>query len=416
MKHRKIKVLVITPTFPTRYNPVAAIWLFNQLKELKKHCDVKVIFRYPYVPKIKFLNPYYRFSAVKKKESFKGIEVYHPKYFMFPRILFVPRFLNFFLTIEGFISYFTSKKFVDKIMEGWNPDIIHLHGLLGDGLVGARVKRKYGKILIATLHGEDMTKFAQERLTRMLSKFTLKNVDVINSQSKFLKDKVGKLGILHKRICLIPMGANLENFRFKDKIKARKLLKLPKNKKIILFIGHLIERKAPDYLVKAMKIVSENNGNVLCCIIGKGHMESSLKNIVSELSLEDKVKFLGQKPNKEVALYLNACDVFVLPSLSEGLAVAPCEALACGKPVVATKVGAFPEIVNKDVGYLVKPKNHVELAVRLTEALNKKWNYKKILKRSRLFSVPTSAKNLAKLYEQLLDQNKKNFIKEIDRF
>src|SRR3989338_2689006 len=121
--NKKTKVLILTRSFPTRQNPVAAIWLLNQLEELKKYCNIKVIFPYAYVPKTRFLNPYHRFSGMPEKESIKGIEVYHPKYFMIPRALFKLALLHWYLAIEIFLSYFPSKKVVDRIMKKWNPDI-----------------------------------------------------------------------------------------------------------------------------------------------------------------------------------------------------------------------------------------------------------------------------------------------------
>jgi len=147
MMKRKIKLLVITHSFPTKVNPISTTFILNQVEALKKYCSIKVIFPYAYVPKIKIFNRYYKFSKIKNKEIIKGIEVYHPKYFMFPRILFIPKFLNFFLVVESVFSYLASKKLVDEIVEKWNPDIIHMHGLLADGLIGLRLKRKYKKPL-----------------------------------------------------------------------------------------------------------------------------------------------------------------------------------------------------------------------------------------------------------------------------
>ena len=69
-----------------------------------------------------------------------------------------------------------------------------------------------------------------------------------------------------------------------------------------------------------------------------------------------------------------------------------CEALACGKPVVASKVAAIPELINEDVGYLSMPRNDIDLADKISRALNKKWDVAKIIKRSKMVSAPNSAK------------------------
>ncbi|MBW2976265.1 glycosyltransferase family 4 protein [Candidatus Woesearchaeota archaeon] len=402
MVQRKIKVLVITHAFPTKYNPISAIFIPNQLQELKKYCDIKVMFPFAYVPKIKFFNPYHRFSKIKEREKIYGIEVYHPKYFMFPRILFLSKLLNILLVIEAFLSYNFSKKLVDKLMKDWNPDIAHMHGPLGDGLIGIRIKKKYGKPLLLTVHGEDVTRYLKRMFSKTLTKITLKNSDAVICQSKFLENEIKKSGVRDKKFYVIPMGAKTGRFKPRDKEKVRKILRLPKDKKIILFVGHLYPRKGVTYLVRAMEEVVKKEKNILCCMIGKGDQEQLCKKMAAQLKLEPYIKFLGIKTNDEVALYMNACNVFVLPSLMEGLPAVLYEALSCGKPVVASAVAGIPELVTEDVGYLVKPKNPGDLSKKIILALNRKWDLKKLVKRGNEFSTESSAKKLFDLYNQVL--------------
>jgi len=404
MVQRKIKVLVITYSFPTKYNPIAAIFILNQMLELKKYCDIKVLFPHAYVPKIKFFNPYRRFSEIKEKETVRGIEVYHPKYFMFPRIAFVPKLLNIFLVIEAFFSYQFSKKIAEKIAKEWNPDIIHLHSPIGTGLIGTSLKKKFKKPMILTVHGKDVTKFSKESFSKTLAKSTFKNSDAIICQSKFLKNELKKIGIKDSKFHIIPMGAKKGLFKLRNKQRVRKMLDLPMSKEIILFAGHLEKRKGPEYLIKAMKKVVQKEKEVICYIIGKGELDKELKKMTSELNLEKHIKFLGLKTNDEVALYMSACNIFVLPSLMEGMPVVLCEALLSGKPVVATSVAGTPELVTKDVGYLVKPKDEEDLAEKIIMAFNRKWDTKKLLKRGNEFSVPESVKKLVKVYQSFIDK------------
>ena len=98
---------------------------------------------------------------------------------------------------------------------------------------------------------------------------------------------------------------------------------------------------------------------------------------------------------------MNACDVLVLPSLNEGLPNVLSEAMACGKPVVATNVAGAPELVNNEVGYLVKPKDENDLSQKILLALNKKWRETKLLNRAKQFSVDNSIRKLMELYKNL---------------
>lgn len=395
---KRIKILILTHTFPTKYNPIASIFLLNQLSELKKYCDIKVIFPHGYVPKIKILNPYHRFSKIPSEERISGIIVYHPKYFMIPRVIFGLKFLNIYLSIESVFSYLASKKIADKIAEEWNPDIIHMHGTLSEGWLAKRLKRKYKKPFLVTVYGEDITRLSKEMLSSSIIKSNLNEADAIICQSEFLKKEIENLGLRDARFSIIPMGAKMDRFMPQDKYRERKLLGLPKDKKIIVFVGHLIPRKGVEYLIRAIKIASEKDKGILCCIVGTCHMRGRLQSLSSELGLSEYVRFMGQKNHEEVPHYINACDVLVLPSLNEGLPVVLCEALACGKPVVATNVAGNPEIVNDDVGFLVNPKDEKELAEKIKLALNKKWDRKKILKRADEFSAASSTKKLMKVY------------------
>lgn len=394
----KIKILILTHTFPTQYNPIASIFLLNQLKELKKDCDIRIIFPHGYVPAVKFFNPYYRFSKIPAEEEVDGLKVYHPKYFMIPRMIFGLRLLNLYLSIESIFSYLSSKGIAEKIMESWDPDIIHMHGTLSEGWLAKRLKVKYKKPLLITVYGEDITKLSKQMVSASLIKSNLSEADAIICQSEFLRKEIDGIGIKNKRFFIISMGAKTDRFMPEDKHKARKLLNLPKDKKIILFVGHLIPRKGVEYLIRAMDIMKEKDKDILCCIIGDGIQRESLQKMASELGLGKHVLFAGQKKNEDLPPYMNSCDVFVLPSLNEGLPVVLCEALACGKPVVATRVAGTPELVNDDVGYLAKPEDEKDLAEKILLAISKNWDKKKILKRASEFSTAASAERLVKVY------------------
>ena len=398
---KKRKILVITFSFPTKVNQTGGIFILNQLVYLKNSYDIKVIAPYPYVPPFKFLRSY-KFSKIPFKEKINGMEVYKPKYLMLPRNNLTFKVINILLIIESFFSSITSKNILDKLYKRWDFDIIHVHGLVPDGIVALKYKKNYNKPLVTTLHGEDVTKYSKKLFLKSLSKIVLKGCDKIICVSKSLRYEVYKTNLSKKQIEVIPSGYNVKRFRPLDIKKCRKLLNLPQDKKIILFVGHLVERKGIVYLIKALKILSKKNNNFLCCIIGTGVLEKELKYEISKLQIENKVIFAGQKTPDEIPLWVNACDILVLPSLNEGLPNVISEALACGKPVVATKIAGIPEIVNKDVGYLVKPKNKNDLAEKISLALNKKWDRKKLIKRASEFSVINSVKKLREVYESVL--------------
>jgi glycosyltransferase involved in cell wall biosynthesis len=105
-------------------------------------------------------------------------------------------------------------------------------------------------------------------------------------------------------------------------------------------------------------------------LVGEGRYAGRARALARELGIADAVTFAGKRPNSEIPLWINACDLLVLPSLSEGFGVALVEALACGKPVVATRCGGPEDIVNADTGILVPPRDEIALAEALREILS----------------------------------------------
>jgi len=142
--------------------------------------------------------------------------------------------------------------------------------------------------------------------------------------------------------------------------------------------------------------------DILCIIVGSGQLKRELEKLIKELNLQDYVKLVGAKPHEEIPLWMNACDVFTLPSIAEGFPTVLPEVLACRKPVVATKVGGIPEIINKDVGILVEPRNPKQLKETLNEALEKEWDSQKIVEYSKRFSWDKISKEIMDVYSEVL--------------
>ena len=133
-------------------------------------------------------------------------------------------------------------------------------------------------------------------------------------------------------------------------------------KKRILFIGGLYPRKGVEYLIEAVKILSQERKDFIVEIIGYGPFRQRYERLVNEYGLTDVVKFLGRVSDEEKIKALKNCDFFVLPSLYENFGIVLIEAMACGKPVITTSSGGQVEFINESNGLLVKPKDVKALA------------------------------------------------------
>ena len=126
---------------------------------------------------------------------------------------------------------------------------------------------------------------------------------------------------------------------------ARRTLGLPPDRKILLAVGNLVEVKGHRYLVEAMAEVVKERQDVLCVIVGSGPLRGRLERQVRALGLEEHVRFVGGKPHEEIPIWMNACDVFVLPSLNEGNPTVMFECLGSWRPFVGRDVGGVREII-----------------------------------------------------------------------
>lgn len=211
-------------------------------------------------------------------------------------------------------------------------------------------------------------------------------------------NKLIERGIPSDRVKYIPNGFDPERFYHINKNDARDELYLPKNKKIVLNISRLYEVKGHKYLINAMKRVTEKRENVLCFIGSSGPLKDELQSKIDKSDLQDYIKLIGFIPNEEMNLWMNACDLFVLPSLSEGNPTVMFECLGCGKPFIGTKVGGEPDIITSDdYGFLVEPANPKELAEKILVALDKNWNEEYILNYAKQFTWEKIAKDTANL-------------------
>lgn len=173
------------------------------------------------------------------------------------------------------------------------------------------------------------------------------------------------------------------------------------------FVGRLTDQKGVEYLLRAAKLLSSTSDKLRFVIVGDGDLRPELESIATELQLAN-VIFTGFQ--RDVYPYLQMFDIFVLPSLWEGLPVSVLEAMACSKPVIATRVSGTPEVVQDGVtGFLVEPKDVEGLKTNLEVLIQKPELRRQMGKAGRerienLFSAEATITKTEQIYHQLLNQ------------
>lgn len=253
-------------------------------------------------------------------------------------------------------------------------DLIHAH-FMDLGYVGAILKESTDMPLVLTAHGGDVYDLPfRKSWYNDLTKYTLKSADKVITVSRSNAEKLLSLGVSSNKLHIIPNGYDPKIFKMLPQSSTRQKLNLPSEKRILLSVGNLVDIKGHTYLIDAMRIIQKKQANALLVIVGSGPLERKLRKKITKLGLGDKILLVGRRSHHEVALWMNASDVFILPSLSEGFPTVVPEALACGKPIIGTKVGGVPEVLhNHEVGMVVNPRDSVALADAILQALDMEW-------------------------------------------
>jgi len=281
-------------------------------------------------------------------------------------------------------------------------DIIHAHNHWPQGYVAVKLKKEFGVPAIVTVHtpalGEVISNLNHP--IHKFASFVFKNADALIRMNKV---DIPLLKKFNNNVFYVPNGFDPKLLRPMPQKEARRYLEIPNNVKMIFSLGNLVERKGFHYLIDAMSLIIRERDDVLCYIGGEGPFRNALQSKINKLNLQNHVKLLGFVSDEELSYWMNAADLFVLPSLSEGNPTVMFEALGVGLPFVGTKVGGVPEIIiSEDYGLLCEPANPKDLAEKILIALEKEWDREKIRKYAEQFTWENIAKKTLEVYRGVL--------------
>jgi len=279
--------------------------------------------------------------------------------------------------------------------------IVHAHEFSAN-VYGTAVARLLRIPAITTVHGKS---YYADRLRRRLAYRYVGRASRMVAVSADLKQfLVNRVGVTADRVNVIYNGLDIDSSPAAcsgDTVRAD--LRTEGYDHVIGAVGSLYPVKGHIHLVRALPAILQRCPRTLLLLIGRGELEQALRQEVARLKLDAHVRFLGFR--RDVPLLLSALEVFVLPSLSEGLSMAMLEAMAAGKPVVATRVGGNPELVlDGESGYLVDAESPQALADKVVRLLQDRELANRMGVRGRLrvrekFTLRTMVDAYQRLYE-----------------
>ena len=356
-----MKALVFSTVFPNAAQPMHGLFVFERARHMRAHAELTVIAPVSWLVRLRHRVPY--------REIRGGLTVLHPTFFYTPGI---------FKALDGFCLFLSSLWTVWRVRREFPFELIDAHFAYPDGFAAVSLGRVFKCPVTVTLRGTLM-ELSRYRLRRRAIVHTLQRATRLVSVSRSLADCAIALGADATRLDVIPNGVDIERFFPMPRAEARRALGLQHRGRLLVSVGHLCPRKGFDRVLRVLRDVVAEAPDVMFAIVGGAGVErdnvAELQRIVHAESLDAHVVFAGPQPPAMVALWLNAADVFVLASDHEGCPNVVWEALACGRPVVATAVGETARMVPA-FGGIVFDNAHDLAALKrcLLEALATEWN------------------------------------------
>jgi len=290
-------------------------------------------------------------------------------------------------------------EFVERVLEYARLNkrcynIIHTHYYYS-GWAGLQLKHILGKKLVHIFHSLGLIKHKalaendpSPKERTQIEKKLMRSADMIISTSPQEKlDMVREYGVSGKNVAVIPAGVNLRRFTPLGKASARRKLKLPQDKKIVVFAGKMEKRKGGETLIKAVKEIQKNCLKIysqLAVYMFSGDpriqrkkekkettTRHALKDMIRDLEVDDTVKLMPGIEQDKLHYYYGAADVVVMPSYYEPFGMVAVEALATGTPVVASNVGGLKWTIQDGVtGFHARAKSAKGFAKQIVRILN----------------------------------------------
>jgi len=382
-----LKILSFSYCFPSQNNPAWGVFVYQRLAALARLEEVKVCAPTPWFPVV---TPN---VGCDEAQTWQDLNVYRPSFFYFPGILknhdacFYARGL---------------KKWLGNLCQVWRPDVLDAHFVWPDGVGVGLLAKKLGIPYVVTLRGKIYECLKVPSQTRQCAA-ALQNAAAVISVSSKMAEEALTLGVAPERLHVITNGVDQERFSPKDKKECRRLLGLPEEGRLLVTVSHLGHRKGHHEVLHALSHLPKDVKLVIVGGDAQGGTPEKLQEVAQSVGVADRLILPGRQPYEKIPFYYNAANASVLASYREGCPNAVLESLACGTPVVATDVGAVPDILPVPNAGRIVPAEQVEpLRKALSEVLRSEWNADEVVQMSKVRSWQRVAEEVGEVFQRIV--------------
>ena len=356
-----MNALLFTNLFPSTAEPTRGLFNLRGFAALASLCNVRVVA--PVAAWRRLARPRELVNVLLERHN--GVAATYPTYWTIPRIGLAMHAGAMYRSVRGHAKKLHAERPFDVVLGAF---------AYPDAVAASRLARELNLPFVAFVLGSDINELAQRPALKPQILDALLHAETVVAVSHGLAARVVELGVPPKRVVVQHNGVDGECFRLQDQASVRAALGLPAGHRWLCYVGNLVHEKGPDVLLEAFERLSSTEPDLSLAIIGDGVLKPQLACRVDEHGLAGRVTFLGRLPPERVALWLSASDTLCLPSRREGCPNVVLEALASGRPVVASAVGGVPELVNQNNGIMVPSEDAGALASGIRAVLNQSWS------------------------------------------
>ncbi|MBF0417270.1 MAG: glycosyltransferase [Magnetococcales bacterium] len=390
-----MRILTFSTLFPHAGHPVHGVFVAERLRHLVASGEIssRVVAPIPWFPiRHPRLNSFVHLGTrAPASERIHGIDVRHPRYFLPPKIGMSSAPVLLALGVADSLRRL--------IADGFDFDLIDAHYFYPDGIAAWLLGRHFGKPVVITARGSDLNQIPAHRLPGWMIRRVAERADGLITVSAALKRVLLDMGIPDHRITVLRNGVDLERFTPVARDPAREMLGW--HAPTLLSVGHLIERKGHDHVIRALPELP----GIHLAIIGTGAMEKGLRDLSVELGVADRVQLLGEIPQFRLKTYYAAADALVLASSREGWANVLLESMACGTRVAATRVWGAPEVVTApEAGVLIDGQSPQAIALAVRHLMARPADPSVTRRHAEKFSWEATTRGQLSLFREILQR------------
>lgn len=361
-----LKIAVVTRYFPSSAEPWQGRSAYQTLRVLARQADLRVF--YPNACYPAPLKP--RGRGQRKLEAAPGACEVPASYFDYAALPLLSRPFNGRMAARA----------LRPAVQAFAPHLVFSWFLYPDGYAGLRIGQALGVPVVAMSIGSDINRIG-DRISAHYTRTVLREADFLVTVSGDLRAKALTMGASAATSRAIVNGCDLSVFHDRDRLEARRALGIEPEAEAVVYIGRMDVKKGLRELVEAAAALHAARPRLHVYMVGEGPDRHLIESAIQAHRADGYLHLVPACAFDQVAVWMGAADLVTLPSYMEGCPNVVLEALASGRPVVATNVGGIPEILGEECGRLVPPRDAAALAIALASVLDTTWDAQAIAAR-----------------------------------